>query len=106
VIKILSGFAGRRRVLHEKFWLNEHCYICIDILRLNREIFQHCLEQYKGDLILANSLRYAIELVDEIEKAAKAKNVIGTRSAHKRYADHWNNTLRKQVIARHIRLVM
>lgn len=94
----------RFRVKHEKYWVNERAFLRVDVMRNNREIFERLLVLYKTDLCFANALRYLIELVDEQLAAIKANNKLVVVAAHKRYADHWNNTVRVMARVRGVRI--
>jgi hypothetical protein len=76
----------------------------VEAIQNNIQIFQKVVDTYKSDIVLVNSLKYAIELCHEILAGVKANNMFQTAQAYKRYAYHFNNTLRLQAKARGVRL--
>lgn len=95
----------RFRVQHSRFWISASAFIYTDVLESNARIFRSVAQTYATDLSFANSLRYAAELCDEILAGVKANDKIKVSTAHKRYADHYDNTLRTMARIRNARLM-
>jgi hypothetical protein len=94
----------RFRPKYTKFFINGSQYIAVEAIQRNADIFRKVAETYKSDIVLVNSLKYAAELCDEILAGVQANNMFQTATAYKRYAYHFNNTLRLQAKARGVKL--
>lgn len=76
--------------------------VSLERLTDRRATYERLGERYKNDRPFANSLTYAIELLDEFLNGVKRNpNDITLRHKWQRYAQHYNQSLRGMARARY-----